>query len=69
MEFKGYYSTDGQFIVTEIEVKSSGMLKKDQINSSGNQNSGSKSDGASVGGGSDNSGDNHGADGHEGGDD
>lgn len=35
VEFEGYYSIDGQFIVTKIEVKSNDLSKKDQLNSSG----------------------------------
>ena len=35
VEFEGFYSTGGQFIVTKIEVKSNGLPKKDQLNSSG----------------------------------
>lgn len=35
VEFKGYYSTDGQFIVTKIEVKSNGLLKVEPLKSSG----------------------------------
>jgi len=74
VEFEGYYSTDGQFIVTKIEVKSSGLFKTDQLNSSGknnNSNNGSKSDGGgndnNSGGGSDGGGDDHGGgdDGHD----
>lgn len=38
VEFKGYYSIDGQLIVTKIEVKSSGLFKKEQLNSSGKDN-------------------------------
>lgn len=35
VEFKGYYSIDGRLIVTKIEVKSNGLLKKEQLNKSG----------------------------------
>ena len=35
VEFKGYYSKDGQFIVTKIEVKSNGLLKPEPLKSSG----------------------------------
>ena len=54
VEFRGYYSADGQFMVTKLETKSSGLLKKDQLNSSKNQdnvkndNTG-KSDGSGSG--------------------
>lgn len=69
VEFEGYYSTEGQFIVTKIEVKSSGLFKTDQLNSSGKNNngSGSKTDGGGgndSGSGSDGGGgDDHGGDG------
>jgi len=57
VEFEGYYSIDGQFIVTKIEVKSSGLLKKDQLNSSGkgggdSNSNGDGNDGGGSGGGS-----------------
>ena len=47
VEFEGYYSVDGQFIATKIEVKSSGLFKKEPLNSSGKDigNDKSKSDG------------------------
>jgi len=49
VEFEGYYSTDGQFIVTKIEVESSGLFKGDQLNSSGKGSGGNE--GTSDGGG------------------
>ncbi len=42
VEFKGYYSTDGQFIVTKIEVKSNGLLKTDQLKGSGKGDGGNE---------------------------
>jgi len=42
VEVKGYYSRDGQFIVTKIEVKSNGLLKTDQLNSSGKGDGGNE---------------------------
>ena len=63
VEFEGYYSVDGRFIVTKIEVKSSGLLKGDQLNSSG-KGSGSN-DGKNDGSGSDSGGDDN-ANGEEG---
>lgn len=62
VEFEGYYSTDGQFIVTKIDVQSGGLLNKDQLKSSGKDNSGN-------GNAEDSSGkDNDGGDGHGGSD-
>jgi hypothetical protein len=55
VEFEGYYSIDGQFIVTKIEVKSSGLFKGDPVNSSGKGSGGS--DGNNDSSGSDSGGD------------
>lgn len=77
VEFEGYYSTDGQLIVTKIEVKSSGLFKREQLNSNGKGDASSNgkpngggNDGGSNGGGNNNSGsgDNHSGDDHSGGD-
>jgi len=57
VEFEGYYSVDGQFIVTKIEVKSSGLFKGDQLNSSGKGNG--SNDGKNDGSGSDRGSDNN----------
>jgi hypothetical protein len=35
IEFEGYYSSDGQVMVTKIDVKQNGLNKKEQLNSSG----------------------------------
>jgi hypothetical protein len=35
VEFEGYYSSDGQVMVTKIDVKQNGLIKKEQLNSSG----------------------------------
>ena len=67
VEFKGYYSTDGQFIVTEIEVKSSGLFKGDPVNGSGKGGGGNdgKSDSSGSGsGGGDNGNSNESEDEH-----
>lgn len=42
VDFEGYYSKDGQFIVTKIEVKSSGLFKKEQLDGGG-KNTGNSS--------------------------
>ena len=77
VEFEGYYSVDNQFIVTKIEVKSSGLFNKIQLDGSGKNDSGSKNksdgggssgDSGSTGSGS-SSGDNHQDGSHDGGDD
>ena len=53
VEFEGYYSSDGQFMVTKIDVKQNGLNKKEQLNSSGKDSgSESKSGGGGNGGGS-----------------
>jgi uncharacterized membrane protein YgcG len=67
VEFEGYYSVDGQFIATKIEVKSSGLFKKEPLNSNGKNIGDNKSnDGGNSGGdsnssnsGSSGSGDSH----------
>jgi uncharacterized membrane protein YgcG len=74
VEFEGYYSEDGEFIVIKIEVKSSGGFKTDQASgtksnddgSSGNSDSGGNDSG---GGSSDNGGDDDDGGGGEGGGD
>jgi uncharacterized membrane protein YgcG len=64
-EFEGYYSVDGQFIVTQIEGKSSGLFKSDQLSgksSSGNDsksNDGGSDTGGGTSGGSGSSDDSH----------
>ena len=70
VEFEGYYSVDGQFIATKIEVKSSGLFKKEPLNSSGKDvgNNKSNSGGNNGGDGSSNNGSGSG-DGHDGGGD
>lgn len=52
VEFEGYYSVDGQFIVTQIEIKSSGLLDNIGLEGSSKNSDGSskKSDGGSGGG-------------------
>jgi hypothetical protein len=68
VEFEGYYSVDGQFIVTKIEVKSGGPLKGDPLNSSGKGSGGDGSTEDSSGkdsGGGDNSNDSGGENEHE----
>jgi hypothetical protein len=53
VEFEGYYSSDGQLMVTKIDVKQNGLNKKEQFNSSGKDSgSESKSGGGGDGGGS-----------------
>jgi hypothetical protein len=56
VEFEGYYSVDGQFIVTKIEIKSSGLLDNIQLegSSKNSDGSGKKSDGGGGAGGGDN---------------
>jgi uncharacterized membrane protein YgcG len=52
VEFEGYYSVDGQFIATQIELKSSGLLNNIQLEgSSKNSEGGKKSDGGGENGG------------------
>jgi len=53
VEFEGYYSIDSQFIVTQIEVKSSGLFNRIQLDGSAkNDSGGTKSnDGGNDGGG------------------
>ncbi len=68
-EFEGYYSTNGQFIVTKIEIKSSGLLDSIQLDGSGKSSGDDKNKSGDGGGGSDGGG--GGEDGHDsgGGDD
>ena len=66
VEFEGYYSIDSQFIVTKIEVKSSGLFNSIQLDGSTKGDSGNnKSDGGSKDGGGGGSGSNS----NDGGDD
>ena len=58
VEFEGYYSIEGQFIATKLEVKSSGLFKKDPVNSNGKNISDSKSN---DGGGGDSNSNNSGS--------
>ncbi|MGB7876083.1 MAG: hypothetical protein WBL25_17000, partial [Anaerolineales bacterium] len=54
VEFEGYYSTNSQFIVTKIEVKSSGLFNSIQLDGSAKEGSGSDNkskDGGNDGGG------------------
>jgi hypothetical protein len=55
VEFEGYYSVDGQFIATKIEVKSSGLFKKEPLNSSGKGIGNDKSNSGGNNGGDSNS--------------
>ena len=60
VEFEGYYSIDGQFIVTKIEVESSGLFERDPLNSSGKGSGGNDDNSDSnqgSGGGDDNNND------------
>lgn len=76
-EFEGYYSTNGQFIVTKIEIKSSGLLDRIQLDGSGkgsgddNNKSGDGGGGNDGGGGGEDGHDSGGGDddSHDGGDD
>jgi uncharacterized membrane protein YgcG len=72
VEFEGYYSVDGQFIATKIEVKSSGLFQKEPLNSSGKDIGNDKSSSGGNNGGGSNSGNDGGSssdDGHDGGGD
>ncbi len=60
VEFEGYYSVNGQFIATKIEVKSSGLFKKEPLNSSGKDIGNNKSNSGGNNGG-DSSGSNSGS--------
>ena len=54
VEFEGYYSIGGQFIVTKIEVKQGSLLKGEPLQSSGKGGAGEGSgNGGSEGGGND----------------
>ena len=60
VEFEGYYSVDSQFIVTKIEVKSSGLFDNIQLDGSEKGGSDNKSGGNDNGGGGSSNDDNHG---------
>lgn len=66
-EFEGYYSTNNQFIVTKIEVKSSGLFNRIQLDGSEKDSGGNnnKSGGGGGGGGGGNGDDGGGDDSHD----
>jgi len=65
-EFEGYYSIDGQFIVTKIEIKSSGLFDRIQLDGSGKGSGGDNT--KSGDGGGDSGGGGGGEDSHDNGD-